>query len=83
MGLYFAPQLRCGFDHFCGAGGAESPPSPQRVAGEGGGTPPSPRGRTSIPERGDKVVFDLWIQKFLLPLKIIRMFTGVVLIQLA
>ena len=42
-GLYFAPQLPLGFDHFYGAGqGGEPPPSPQCGAGQG--TPPSPRG---------------------------------------
>ena len=44
-GLYFAPQLPRGFDHFYGVGrGGEPPPSPQR--GEG-----SPRGGASIPDR--------------------------------
>ena len=42
-GLYFAPQLPRGFDHFYGAGQGGEPPLPT-VRG-GAGNPPLPAGR--------------------------------------
>ena len=42
MGLYFAPQLPRGFDHFYGTGRGGEPPLPHS-AGRGG-EPPLPRG---------------------------------------
>ena len=57
-GLYFAPQLPRGFDHFYGAGqGGEPPPSPQ--CGAGRGTPPSPRGGAPIPGEYDCNDYDM------------------------
>ena len=52
-GLYFAPQLPRGFDHFYGAGRGGEPPPPHS-AGRGGEPPPprgegSPRGGAPIP----------------------------------
>merc|ERR1719282_1971152 len=54
IGLYFAPQLPRGFDHFYGAGRGGEPPPPHS-AGQGGEPPPprgegSPRGGAPIPE---------------------------------
>ena len=43
IGLYFAPQLPRGFDHFYGTGRGGEPPLP-RSAGRGG-EPPLPAGR--------------------------------------
>ena len=43
IGLYFAPQLPRGFDHFYGAGRGGEPPPPHS-AGRGG-EPPLPAGR--------------------------------------
>ena len=53
IGLYFAPQLPRGFDHFYGAGRGGEPPPPHS-AGRGGEPPPprgegSPRGGAPIP----------------------------------
>ena len=53
-GLYFAPQLPRGFDHFYGAGRGGEPPPPHS-AGRGGEPPPprgegSPRGGAPIPD---------------------------------
>ena len=61
IGLYFAPQLPRGFDHFYGAGRGGEPPPPHS-AGRGGEPPPprgegSPRGGAPIP---DSHTFQKW-----------------------
>ena len=50
IGLYFAPQLPRGFDHFYGAGRGGEPPPPHS-AGRGG-EPPLPRGEGSPRDGG-------------------------------
>merc|ERR1719282_1375504 len=57
IGLYFAPQLPRGFDHFYGAGRGGEPPPPHS-AGRGGEPPPprgegSPRGGAPIPDENE------------------------------
>ena len=59
IGLYFAPQLPRGFDHFYGAGRGGEPPPPHS-AGRGGEPPPprgegSPRGGAPIPDSNTKL----------------------------
>ena len=56
IGLYFAPQLPRGFDHFYGAGRGGEPPPPHS-AGRGG-EPPPPRGEGS--PRGGGPIPDSW-----------------------
>ena len=51
MGLYFAPQLPRGFDHFYWAGRGGEPPPPHS-AGRGG-EPPLPAGRSVQPCQKD------------------------------